>query len=139
MLMHLYLMNIDEGSLLVLAGVFLFLMVLGLVEGWVIYRYKVTSFWRAVPQGAFVNLVSLLFGFVLFYFMEREQYSGFSALDNGSYSLPLWGVLWALSVFIEGLLLKALNRLISWGLIFKTSVVMNGITFMILLVYVYFI
>lgn len=135
--MHLHLLAIDRGGLLVLTGAILFLLVWGGIEGWIIYRYNVTTFWRAMRQAVFVNMVSIFIGFVLFYYLERGQYSGFSALDTGSYSLPLWGVAWALSAIVEGLLLKALNRSQSWGLILKASTVMNGITFMLLLVYVY--
>jgi hypothetical protein len=52
--------------------------------------------------------------------------------------LPTWIIFLVVSILVEGLVLKGLNRPKGWSIIFSASLVMNFLTYILLFAYTYY-
>lgn len=138
--MKIFLLDAGGAAILILVplAIVLFLLVWGLVEGFIINLFRINRFWKSVWHAIIVNLISLVVGFVLIGVAEQMDWDQYTELKASTQLLPAWIVFWAVSVVVEGLVLKALNRSKSWGTIFTASLVMNIVSYVILFAYVYY-
>ena len=138
--MNFYLLDAGGAALLLfipIAFVFL-LLVWGLVEGFVINLYGINRFWRSVWHAIIVNLLSLVVGFIMIGVAHSMDLSEYTSVRASTELLPSWIIFWLVSVVVEALVLKALNRSKPWGKIFSASFVMNIITYIIMFAFVYY-
>ncbi len=132
--MKLFLLDAAGAELiLLLPGAFvLFLFFWGLAEGFIINLFKINRFWRSVWHAMLVNLVSVIAGFVILNVTDDTDHEDLFNLEADTNHLAAWGIYWLVSVIIEALVLKLLNRSAPWSKIFAASVVMNIITYVFL-------
>ena len=121
-----YLMDV-AGAGLVLIPLLFFMVVCGLLEGMVIYLFRIRRYPVAIGHALVVNIVSLLAGYLLWPLISRI------GLDLGSkrLQLPTLAFLWLLTVLIEAPVLKLLNRAQAWERVFMASIVMNFLSYLI--------
>ena len=136
--MKLFLLDAAGPEILFLVPIafILFLFVWGLVEGFVIYLFKINKFWRSIWHAMLINLASVVVGFIIMNTTNGTAVEQYLEIDEGPDYLSGWAIYWVVSVLVEGLLLKALNRNDSWGKIFGASLVMNIITYIIMYSYI---
>ena len=121
------------GILFMGAGLLVFVFFLwAIVEGLVIFLFKINRFWRSVGHATIVKVASLIAGFGVFALLKQSQWVDKAELTSSPESYTLWAGLFLLTVIIEGLLLKALNRSRPMGRVFLASIVMNLITYIII-------
>jgi hypothetical protein len=132
--MKLFLLDAAGAELILLLPVafVLFLFFWGLAEGFIINLFKINRFWKSVWHAMLVNLVSVIAGFVILNVTDGTQYEDFFELEADTRHLSPWVIYWIVSVVIEALVLKLLNRSAAWSKIFTASVVMNIITYVFL-------
>ena len=104
-----------------------FIIVCGFMEGLIIYLFKIRKYWPAVAIALLINVASLIAGFIL---MPSLKYYD---ADAGSL-IEFLLITYAVTIVIEGLLLKVLNQSKSWKSIIGATLVMNLITYLILFV-----
>jgi hypothetical protein len=127
------------GLILLIPIAFIFLLfVWGLVEGFIINLFRINRFWKSVWHAIIVNIVSLIIGFVMIGVANKMGLQDYTELEATMKLLPTWIVFLLVSILVEGLVLKALNRSKSWSTIFSASLVMNLLTYIILFAYTYY-
>lgn len=117
--------------------IILLLLVWGFVEGFVIYLFRINSFWRSIWHAIIVNLISLVAGFIIIGVSRHTGWEEYTEIGRRSDLTP-WIVYFVISVIIESLVLKAMNRSKSWGRIFSAGIVMNIVSYIILYAYNYY-
>lgn len=123
--MNFYLLDAGGPALLFLPLIVLvvFMLICGLAEGGIIALFGVRRMWAAFWQGLLVNIASLIAGFAVWDF-----FSGYD-LENPANLLPVFGPLFLLTVLVESLLLKLLNRQAPWPRVWAAGIVMNLISY----------
>ena len=122
--MSFYLLDVAAPALLLLP-LLAFMVVCGLLEGLIIYIFKIRKYWTAVGHALLVNIVSLMAGFLVLPF--------FNNYDNDRVALiKFLSITFIVTVIIEGILLKVLNKKIFWKSIFAAAIIMNLLTYIIL-------
>lgn len=119
-------------------AIVLLLFVWGLIEGFIINLFGINRFWKSVWHAIVVNLVSLVIGFVMIGLADKLGMDQYTEVKASAELLPMWLAFWAVSVLVEGLVLKAMNRSKTWSKIFSASVVMNILSYIIMYAYVYY-
>lgn len=138
--MKMFLLDAGGAGLILLvpiAAIFL-LFIWGLIEGFVINLFGINRFWRSVWHAIIVNVISLIIGFVMIGVAHSLGLDEYTEMEATLKLLPAWIVFWAVSVLVEALVLKGLNRSKSWSKIFSASFVMNLLTYIILFAYAYY-
>lgn len=138
--MKMFLLDAAGPEILILVPIafILFLFVWGLVEGFIIWLFKINKFWRSIWHAMLVNLASVVVGFIIMNTTNNTAFENYIEIDEGTGYFSGWAIYWAVSVLVEGLLLKALNRSDSWGKVFGASIVMNILTYIIMYSYINF-
>lgn len=103
----------------------IFLVVCVLFESLIITAFRVNRFLPALLHAAIANVVSLLAIYFLWPFISKLD------LDEDKV-FPLLPLLMLVTLIVEALLLKLLNRQQRWLRIFLTSTVMNSVSFFVL-------
>jgi hypothetical protein len=127
------------GIILLIPIAFIFLLFIwGLIEGFIINLFGINLFWRSVWHAVVVNIVSLIVGFIMIGVAPKLGLDEYTEMETTMKFMPTWIVFFAVSVLVEGLVLKALNRSKNRGKVFSASFVMNLFTYIILFAYAYY-
>jgi hypothetical protein len=133
---------LDAGGaailLMIPLAIIVFVLLWGFVEGFIIHLFGINRFWKSIWHAIIVNLISLVAGFVMVGITSNMGVEKFSEIKAGTDYLWVWAVYWAVSVVVEALVLKGLNRLKSWSKIFLASVIMNLATYIIIYAFVFY-
>lgn len=131
--MNFYLLDVVAGSEFVVVaglGVLVFMAGCVLTEAAVIYWLKAApSFKKAFWVSALVNVITMLVGFAVVPKIE-------DALGDESQGPLRFAIYFAASVVIEGLLLKPLLKNIGWGKLALAALLMNVVTYGLLLAFI---
>jgi hypothetical protein len=138
--MNHYLLDAAGAAILIILplAILLLLFVWGLIEGFFIYLFKINRFWKSVWHAIIINIISLIVGFIIIGVSRNMGYEEYTDVANKPELIASWVMFWALSILVEALVLKALNKTKGWGKIFFASLLMNIFTYIVLYAYVYY-
>ena len=138
--MNFYLLDVAGASFLILFPlvILLLLLIWGLAEGFVIYLFGINLFWKSIWHAIIVNLISLVVGLIIVGVATAKDLTEYTSLTTDPDQLPTWTIYFILSVVIEALVLRRLNKSKSWSRIFMASVVMNLVSYIVLYAYAYY-
>lgn len=134
--MSFYLLD-AAGPLLILGPMILFMVLCVLLEALPMKMMRYVPFGRAMALALFVNIVTLILGFVLVPFFGDHVFGEDTGINNPLIFLEL-GLYYVITVVVEALLLKLFVRSKSWAETFKVSAVMNLVTYIVLTVMLFF-
>jgi hypothetical protein len=137
--MNLYLLDGASAVILLFipVAIFLFLGIWGFLEGWILYLYRLNTYWRCVKQAILVNFASLIAGFIILSIGSNTGSDEFFMITGGNESLPAWGIYFVSTVLVEAVALKMLYRQ-NWGRMFIVSMMMNILSYILLYLFVYY-
>lgn len=132
--MNLYLLDV-AGAAGIFSGIGILVLLFftwAVVEGLVLFLFRVNRFWKSVGQAALVNTISFIAGIVIFGALKNTAVFDKYQVSGETDSLPVWGALCLLTILIEGSILKLLNRSKPATTVFGATVVMNLLTYIIM-------
>lgn len=114
-------------ALLLTGGVFVCVV---LMEAAILFFFRINNFGRALLHSFFLNAVSFLIGYIV---LKSDKAI---AITNAGYSMMLkMGILFVGIIVTEGIILSALNKETPLKLLWLSTVMMNVIGFLILLLW----
>jgi hypothetical protein len=102
------------------------------IEAIVMKLLNFNRFGKSLADSVIVNIVSLLLGFLLIGVLAD--------LKVGQIEIPLYFTfmgIYLVTLLVEGIVLKVLNRIRSWHKIFTVSAIMNLFSWALLYIYIW--
>jgi hypothetical protein len=130
--MNLYLLD-GSSAFLFFTPLVIILVISILIESIVMKLLKFSRFGKSLADSVIVNIVSLLLGFLLVGVLAD--------LKVGQIEIPLYFTfmgIYLVTLLIEGIVLKLLNKIRSWRKVFTVSAIMNLCSWVLLYIYLWF-
>ena len=130
--MHTYLLD-GTSVFLFFTPLVIILVTSILIEAIVMQLLKFNRFGKSIADSVIVNIISLLLGFVLVGVL--------AGLKVGQIEIPLYLTfmgLYLVTLLIEGIVLKLINKLRPWRKVFTVSGIMNLFSWALLYLYLWF-
>ena len=125
---------LDSSSALLFFTPLVIILVISIfLEAIVMQVLKFNKFGKSLADSAVVNIVSLLLGFLLVGVLAD--------LEVGQIEIPLYFTfmgIYLVTLLIEGIVLKLLNKIRSWRKVFTVSAMMNLFSWVLLYIYIWF-
>lgn len=110
------------------------LVICGFCEGLILHAFRVGSFRRSTGQALKASLVSLAACVAFMIVASAQQWKGFDELSATGNKPILWLSYFGLTVLVETLALKTMNRARSWMNVFCMCLAANTMSFAFLYV-----